>query len=360
MSRFAVIIDQKKPIQLLTAFLQHGTLPNALLFTGMEGVGKRATATMFAMACNCLSKEPRSFFQGGNQATKGSICYCKACVKIRSGNHPDIIHIKPSGIYIKIAQIRSLCDILAMKSYEARIRVVIISDARAMNPSAGNALLKVLEEPPARTILILTAIQSSDLLPTIVSRCQHIRFNPISCRSLEDVLVDKEGLDYDDAKIIATLASGSLSKALSMLEPKNRASWINRRSWLIKTLSLDMPGQMSTQPVVSLLAFAAELSKNREILEDSLGVIKSWLRDVIVYKYCPEKIINKDLIDNIQHASQKLTARELIAKIETIRTAQKGIRAGANLRLTLEAMVMQLAHEPQLKNNYGKNCRSKI
>ncbi|MFH1581164.1 MAG: DNA polymerase III subunit delta' [Pseudomonadota bacterium] len=347
MSKFPVIIDQKKPIELLTAFLQKGTIPNALLFTGIEGVGKRTIATMFAMACNCLNKEPWSFFQSGNQATKCRICYCKACVKIRSGSHPDIIHIKPSGAYIKIAQIRSLRDMLAMKPYEARIRVVIISDAQAMNPSAGNALLKVLEEPPVRTILILITIQSSGLLPTIVSRCQHIRFNPISCKSLEDILVDKEGLDYDDAKIVAILASGSLSKALSIAESKNRVSWINRRSWLINTLNLDMPGQMSTQPVVSLLAFAAELSKNKEILQDSLGVIKSWLRDVIVYKSCPEKIINKDLIDNIQHVSQKLTARDLIAKIEAIRTAQKGIKAGANLRLTLEAMVIQLAYEPQ-------------
>jgi DNA polymerase-3 subunit delta' len=121
-----------------------------------------------------------------------------------------------------------------------------------------------------------------------------------------------------------------------------------------------MPGQMSTQPVVSLLAFAAELSKNKEILEDSLDVIKSWLRDVIIYKYCPEKIINNDLIDNIQHAAQKLTARELIAKFEVIGTAQKRIKAGANLRLTLEAMVMQLAHEPQnLRQIFGNSSATK-
>ncbi|HUV50964.1 MAG TPA: DNA polymerase III subunit delta' [Anaerolineae bacterium] len=343
MSKFAVIIDQKKPVQLLTAFLRHNTIPNALLFTGMEGVGKRTTAMMFAMACNCLSKNPGSFFQSANQATNSRICYCKACVKIRSGNHPDIIHIKPSGGYIKIAQIRSLRDVLAMKPYEARMRVVIISEARAMNPSAGNALLKVLEEPPGRTILIITAIQSFDLIPTIVSRCQHIRFNPISCKRLEDILVDKEGLDYDDAKTIAILANGSLSKALSMVEPKNRINWINRRAWLINTLNLDMPGQISTQPVVSFLAFAAELSKNKEILQDSLEVIKYWLRDIVVYKFCPEKIINRDLIDNIQRVAQKLTVKQLIEKIEAIRTAQKKIKAGANLRLTLEAMLMQLA-----------------
>ena len=81
---------------------------------------------------------------------------------------------------IKIDQIRELCQVLTMKPYEARVRVVIIADAHTLNPAAGNALLKMLEEPPARTVLILTAPQTGDLLPTIVSRCQHIRFKPIA------------------------------------------------------------------------------------------------------------------------------------------------------------------------------------
>ena len=87
---------------------------------------------------------------------------CKSCRKIQTGNHPDIIQVKPFGPLIRIGQIRDLCRILAMKPYEARYRVVIISHAQAMNPAAGNALLKVLEEPPDRTILILTAMQATD------------------------------------------------------------------------------------------------------------------------------------------------------------------------------------------------------
>ncbi|MHA1128274.1 MAG: DNA polymerase III subunit delta', partial [Alphaproteobacteria bacterium] len=86
-----------------------------------------------------------------------------------------------------------------MKPYEAEMRVVIISEAQAMNPAAGNALLKMLEEPPARTILVLIAAHTSDLLPTIVSRCQHIRFNPISKINLESVLVREHGIDAGDA-----------------------------------------------------------------------------------------------------------------------------------------------------------------
>ena len=88
--------------------------------------------------------------------------------------------IQPEGGVIKIAQIRNLCRILSMKPFEGETRVAILIDAHLMNPSAGNALLKILEEPPEQTLLILTARQTSDLLPTIVSRCQHIRFNPVS------------------------------------------------------------------------------------------------------------------------------------------------------------------------------------
>ena len=71
-----------------------------------------------------------------------------------------------------------------MRPYEAKVRVVIISNAQTMNPAAGNALLKMLEEPPAGTVLILVAPHTSDLLPTIVSRCQQIRFYPISRKNL--------------------------------------------------------------------------------------------------------------------------------------------------------------------------------
>jgi DNA polymerase-3 subunit delta' len=131
---FKLIINQEHPKRILTACLKTRHIPNAFLFTGKRGVGKRITAITFAMACNCIGKELDTTEPCGS---------CTSCLKIKSGNHPDIIAISPFGSNIKIAQIRSLCHILAMKPYEARLRVVIISDAQTMNPSAGNALLKV-------------------------------------------------------------------------------------------------------------------------------------------------------------------------------------------------------------------------
>ena len=330
MPGFESIIDQERPVRILTTFLENGTIPHALLFTGIEGVGKESTAVTFAMACNCAGETSNTI----RQETNIPCGTCKPCLKIAAGSHPDIIRVKPSGPFIKIDQIRSLCQTIAMKPYEARRRVVIISDAQAMNPAAGNALLKMLEEPPARTILILLATHTSDLLPTIVSRCQQLRFKPISRRYLESVLVQMHGLAAGDAQIITTMADGSLSRALRM----HRSHWINRRNWLINEMEA-----LSTASINRLLAFGEQLSKNKNALQDSLEVMKAWLRDLVVGQLNPERIINQDLAPRIGRVSQQMSIDVLLDKIDTIQATQNDIQAGTNLRLALESMVLRLA-----------------
>ncbi|MBW2563963.1 MAG: DNA polymerase III subunit delta', partial [Deltaproteobacteria bacterium] len=343
-------------VRILAAFLQKRSIPHALLFTGIEGVGKKDAALVFAMACNCTAEKPgRSDQFIDNSSSKKDLpaavnpcgC-CRSCRKIESGNHPDIIRIKPSGTFIKIDQIRGFCDTLAMKPYEARVRVVIISDAHSMNPSASNALLKMLEEPPDSSILILTALQISDLLPTIVSRCQHIRFNPVSVKSIETRLIENKGLAPDKAAIIAAMANGSISRAFTM----NNSNWINRRNWIINTVSPDQsgqPGALFSMSSGMLMAFATMLKKNKDFLFDSLEIMKSWLRDLIIYNFHPAKIINKDLIEKIQYASQIIDINSLLFKIDAIQAAQKDIQSNANLRLTLETMMMRIGRGRETK-----------
>ncbi len=246
--------------------------------------------------------------------------------------------VEPTGNFIRINQIRNLCNTLTMKPYEARLRVVIISDAQAMNPAAGNALLKMLEEPPDRTVLILTAVHTSDLLPTIVSRCQHIRFSPIPHNHIEALLVEKQGASHDDAKIVATMANGSISKALSMMRHMSKTNWIKRRAWLLNSLE-----SLSLMSIPSRLAFAENLSKNKVALADSLEVMKSWFRDLVIGKFHPAQIMNKDLREKIQRNSKKMAVASLLSKIDDIHLAQKNIQANTNLRLTLEVLIMRLA-----------------
>ncbi len=338
-----MLIDQDKIIRFLSATLQKGTVPHALLFTGMEGVGKGNAAMAYAMACNCLgSAEPTAVLQaavpshgeGGYESAVIPCGACKPCRKILSGQHPDIIYVKPSARVIKIAQIRELCRCLAVKPYEARVRTVIVSDADRLNAEAGNALLKLLEEPPAQTILILTALQASDLLSTIVSRCQQIRFHPISVSSLLPMLVETFGLDKDDARIVAQMAGGSLSKARKMCETE----WLSFRRRLLQEISA-----LSDRSISQRLAFAERICGTKEMLTDVLEICQTWFRDLIVFPEAPDMVINKDMTNLMTVISPKWSPASLHTIIKAVGSAQRRIQANANVRLVMDTLMLQMA-----------------
>ena len=346
MPGFKPPINQERPIRILNTLLKNRTLPHAFLFTGPEGVGKKAVALALAMAFNCqrklygLKTEDREqkdtavLSAKSDFATLDSCGVCKTCRKIESRHHADIIQIQPSGAFIKIAQIRELVGTLAMKPYEATIRVVVISNAQAMNAAASNALLKILEEPPDRTMLVLIATQRSDLLPTIVSRCQHIGFNPITKNNLAALLSEKHGFKPETAETIAAMANGSFYRAQALVSQ----NWLNRREWL-----LDEIEALSLQQMSRLLALAQKLSAQKEIFSETLAVMKVWFRDLIIAHYDPDKIINQDIADKVKMASEKATTASLLSKFDAVQHTQNGITANSNLRLTTEHLLMQLA-----------------
>lgn len=340
MPGFKSITDQIRPALILNTFIRKGAIPHALLFTGMEGVGKQAAAKTFAMACNCLGNSPdessvnsRKPVSSEKPEIYGPCGVCSSCRKILSNSHPDIIEIKPSGPYIRISQVRDLCELLAFKPYEARIRTVIISDAQTMNTAAGNALLKLLEEPPERTILILTATEKSDLIPTIASRCQQIRFNPVSRKRLAEMLVESKGIEPADAGIFAAMANGSFNRALA-LSDKSR---LKKRDWLVNEIE-----SLSLKETGKCMAFAERLSKDKEDFLDSIETLKIWYRDIAVFKYYPGKSIFFDLSDKTKTAFLRHTEKDILSKFDEIRIARKNILANANLRLTAETLVLRL------------------
>jgi DNA polymerase-3 subunit delta' len=337
---FEDIIGQDRPLGLLATLLHKGSIPHALLFTGIAGVGKIRSAMAFAMACNCTqqsSPRPSTPEAGGTSylfQTAGPCGQCISCRKIESGNHPDVLIVRPSGAFIKIDQIRSLCDTLAMKPYEARTRVVILTRAESMNASASNALLKVLEEPPPQTILILTAGEKSDLLPTIVSRCQHVRFNPIPAQDLEQALVGAHGLDPREAKILAAASGGSLGQALALHE----TGWVTSRNWLLEQLST-----LDRQPAGHALAVAEHLARNKDDLPQVLELLMSWLRDLAVSKICPDKIIHSDFSAQIQALVARKSTAALLAGLETLQALHQHRQVAVNLRLALDDLILKLA-----------------
>jgi DNA polymerase III subunit delta' len=335
LSELESLIDQKSAVTNLTAVIRRENVPHAILFTGIEGVGKQTAALTFVMACNCIEHRTAHYSsEASTDKATGSCGKCRSCRKIISGNHPDIIFIKPSGTFIKISQIRKLCDQLVLKPYEEGYRAVIISDAGAMNKESGNALLKLLEEPPERTVLILTALQTTDLLPTIVSRCRHIRFNPVSKENIASFLTERHGVDEDRANIIASMAEGSFTRAIEM----NNGNWLQMRNWLIQEVE-----GLQSGGILSCLRFAEILAGRKEFVPQSLTMIKNWFRDLIVYKYLPEKVMNRDLMEDVKTASEKVEVKTLMLKIKAVQHVKKALERNANLRLVLENFAMEIA-----------------
>jgi len=323
------------------AALQHGKIPQAFLFSGLTGTGKKTAAIAFAMACNCreMQRPQAKAYAGSNDAgDHGKNNYepcglCSSCKKIIAGTHPDIHIVKPTGSVIKVEQIRSLCRKLTLKPNEALVRLALIADAHLLNQEASNTLLKTLEEPPEHTVFILTALQASDLLPTIVSRCRHIRFNPISNQNLASLLINRYGNDVMQAEVIATMADGSFAVAMEMAE----SNWIKKRNWIIEQINL-----LPKRPIRLSLAFSEILSKNKKWLADALFILKIWYRDLVIVRFSSENVVNKDLLENIRTESSQTTVEKIIAKIRAVEEAEQRILLNTNLRTTLDGLVLIL------------------
>jgi len=331
---FSDISNQEKAVHRLTGFIQSGNIPHALLFSGMEGIGKKKTALVFAKALNCQTIARR---QATARQPVEPCGICRPCKKIAAGHHPDVIVVEPEQSRIKISAIRDLGHTLAVKPYEALQRVVVIDQAQAMNPQAGNSLLKLLEEPPAGTILILIAVNTYSLLPTVVSRCQQVSFKPIPDHALAEYLIQK-GISPEKAKILGKLANGSFSRA----EDLAGTEWLQRREWVIRIFERLGDDRQGDRRVALSMAFSEMLAKDRDGIVDVLELLTSWFRDMAVVKGGSENVINMDLIPRIRQAAQRCSTMAVLSNIDRLETARKKIEANANIRLTMDVMLMNL------------------
>lgn len=219
------IVGQDLVLRYLSHGLEINRLSPSLLFVGPEGVGKKTTALGLA-----------KFFQCARTRNSGlaspSLCcdQCPACSRVNAQNHTDVLLInrpfqaallreKPeSQTAIKIEAIRHLDKFLRLRAMEGRRRVAIIDEAERMTHEAANALLKVLEEPPTNTQIVLIAVDLHSLLPTIVSRCSVLTFKPVPTPILVEWLERTQGIAHEEAEKLADHSGGSFAKALAHKE----------------------------------------------------------------------------------------------------------------------------------------------
>jgi DNA polymerase-3 subunit delta' len=170
------ILGHKRQLRVLEKIIERKRIPHALLFEGPEGIGKKKVALWFLSALNCET-------EGGKGCKR-----CSSCLKIERLTHPDLYLLGSQGDSIKIEQVREAEKFLQYKPLEAKWKGLVVEDADKMTPEAANAFLKSLEEPPPWTVIILITQSSDTLPPTIRSRCQRLRFFPLSVKETEEIL----------------------------------------------------------------------------------------------------------------------------------------------------------------------------
>ena len=268
-------------------------------------------------------------------SASGDCCdQCISCRKAASGNHPDINLIEREGPFIKIEQIRALKHRLRFKPLEGRYRVTVIDNSQHLKAEAANALLKVLEEPPADNLIILTAIETTALLPTIVSRCLHLPFQPLATVEISAHLNKIHSISPERAAVIARLAGGSLSRAIDLLDEKK----LDRRNLILETVS-----EIHKSGLTDLLAATSRWKGDNLDLQQDLEWLKTWIRDLLVEKFEATDsvgLLNSDLAHKIKIMASHMSSDHLLQFFDLVCTVQGAIGYNVNRRLSLETLLL--------------------
>jgi DNA polymerase-3 subunit delta' len=324
---FKDVLGHSKPITFLQRAIKNEKVINSYLFLGNEGIGKKFVALQFAKALNCLETEA----EGGDACDR-----CNSCRKIDHALHPDVLLIEPEGQHIKVDQVRQLQKELVYRPYEGKRRVCILTAADRMAPYIPNTLLKTLEEPPLHTVIILLANNSRFILPTILSRCQPVRFNPLPIPLVSKWLMQGKGLPEAEARLLASLSEGSPGKASEIQEeilqvPRKELlkNWVG-----LKSLSFERIG-----------SWVESLPSQRENLLLILEVAKTLLRDLVMVKTLEKepKLVHSDLLQVMEPMATKWSLSSLLKRMEILHQTTLAIKSNANTSLAIEAMMLSWA-----------------
>lgn len=213
--------------RLLHHSIGQNRLAHAYIFNGPEGVGKKRTALDLAAAVNCAARP----------AGLDSCGECPSCRKIAAGAHPDVHLVAPAKKVFLIEQIREIIREIQYQPFEGQRRLFILDNSDRMNDESANCLLKTLEEPPDKNILVLITANLSALLPTIRSRSQILNFLPVPTSIVENFLIERAGAHPAHAARAARLGMGSIGTALT-LDPDTLESMREDAFHLLEVLTI--------------------------------------------------------------------------------------------------------------------------
>ncbi len=377
------LLGQDEVSASLRGLVRRGRYANAYLFHGPAGVGKGTAALAFARAALCervpgsaaaRDAGPSLFGDAPPPAALDDACgECASCGKCATLLHPDLKFLYPlmaeekkrddealvAGVIeswradplytfqydkfasIRLSQTRELQRELAYHPFEASRRVVVVRDCDRMREDQYSALLKSIEEPGATTIWVLTTARPARVPATIRSRCQRVRFAPLSETLIRDFVTARAGVGPEAARNLAALASGSLARALA-LRGEDIVKLRNAALGLLEpALRGDPAGTWR-----AVQAAAGHGGGNREKLRRTLEFQQLWLRDLLRLRYggADEVLVNADLRPALQHEIDKgIDATEIRRRLLVLEEALRGIEGNVSADLALFSAVVRTA-----------------
>jgi len=334
------LVGNKEAREALRRFVAAGRVPNALLFAGPEGVGKREFALELASALVCT-----------NATITGGCGECAACRRscefvvptFEKGDesdfvfftqHPDVGFVLPFRRNLRIGAIRALEREVNFRPYESTARVFIVDEADKMNDAASNALLKTLEEPPSTSHIILITSRADTLLPTIRSRSQTIRFAPAPYDEIERHLIATGNFSPEDAALAARVSGGSVGRALEIIP----ASFRTQRSAMLNALKAAVDGNKR-----ELLTASEEMGK--EEFEEKLLILQGLVHDVWLLRNGANEseILNIDLKAELMQLAQLAPAPKLSAWLTEIEMIFQSLLVNINKRIATDSLFVEMA-----------------
>lgn len=317
---FSEILGQDKAVALLKRIVKTKKIAASYLFAGPETVGKRKTAVSFGLAINCDKND-------------GDFCgRCFSCSTFSTGNYSELILLEPAGPAGRhhIDTIRAMQESVSLRSIYGKWKIVIMNEAERMTEEAASALLKIMEEPPRMTFFILITSFPENIFRTILSRCQVIRFMPLSMETQRRIL---KACGFGDEIIAASMAG--LKDAIQNLVPERQSFRKDVLSWY--KFSGD------------IFSFTQKISKegedknSREMVLDALHLLFIWFRDCLFVKYGLGEVLNRDFEKDIRAMALEMPGRTIWDNINAILRSQRDIMHQVNSRLVLDTLFLELS-----------------
>lgn len=338
-------------------------VPGALLFSGPDGVGKKTLALMLARALNCERRGP-----GGDD-------FCSECAPCRKAGEMiastredlerrraikdaskraeglvyfDLQLIEPITRYILIEQIRQLRRVAYSHPFEFARRVFVIDQAQAVHWQAIDLLLKILEEPPETTTLILIAPNAHELRPTIRSRCRKTQFLPVEETVIHRLFAGLPGLNQSQQELGVRVAGGSITvaKTFNLTDYQRR-----RKPWLdfLEAITARPSRSMGASDWKNLFDSSKALTENREEMDETLKTGYLLLRDLmlVLLSGTGSKVANVDLLPRLKTWAPKLGLGRMEKLKAGLDTAYRLQARNVNQQLTMDALATEVLAESQ-------------